>query len=1153
MKSRFITFLLFFAVAGAWVLQAYSTSYYATASRLRSGHWVKVATDAEGIYQFTYAELRAMGFADPARVQVYGYGATQFADNLYTTGAPDDLRPTATLHTADERILFFGQGDMAVSVNSVSGSEASRFTFRRNYYDTRSYYFLSDAEGVAALSKKTALEPSDSYEPLDFHIHLDFFDRDVQTPIDGGVGYHEAEVQPGVVVPYTSRIRHFHVNGKYPAGIFNYFVAVSADRSTRLSTSIVGEVDSLSAGNSQAWAIADGEFTAYSDARGYLSFGASDAHPLADADVTFNVLIPSTITPRYVAPDRAAVRYPRANVLDDTDPMLILNYGRAESMSGQQVVFAEVDNAADVMVWSIDNLSKIASYPTTYDAERRTLSFVLTENYTQRSVAFRTSAQYPSPAVVGQVPAQNLHGSPTPDMLIITTADYYEQAARLAAAHEQYQGLDVNVVLQDEVFNEFSSGARDAMAYRRLAKMYYDRRRDKFKYMLLFGPCCYDNRSIEVAPADRLLTYQNTQATQTASTITNYASDNYFSMLSDDYNHDNIHLRDYNIAVGRVPASTAAQATDYVDKAIRHLSGTSGDYRAYGRALLCAGEGDTNTHLNHSLAVADTMLAYRPGLTIINVPNQLYRQDRNDTNTAFRDIVRQELQRGVGYFTYSGHGAPNFIGDAAQWNRSYAASVEYDVMPMVMFSSCDQYCFDRNINCLVESMLFVPKGGCLAAVGASRSVYISYNQLSCLPLARSYAEAGPADTYGDVYTRARSHILELYRDDKITTPNEALINTLSYNLAGDPALPLYAPARSATVSEIDGHAVGEFDAADSVAVPDIEVLPLKPFHVKGAIADAQGNVDADFNGSVTVRIIAAAVSNNTYNSRDEDDYESVAVSQQFTSLVEVVADVRDGLFDVVVTAPVPSPVGHNRLIVYAADKATGRTALGSFEHLTVGDYSPENYVDAVFEAPAILDFRAGDADFVSGSETAADVQLTAIIDPSDCGLDFSEFGIATHTSLTIDRVRSVDRLDRFVSRRDDGTMALCTTIDGLAEGVHTVTLTVTNNAGLVDRATIDFVVVSRLERPALTADCDIVRQSVELDLAGSAGSESVLLIADSHGRTVSRVDHATFPYTWDLCDSAGTPVPDGRYTATVLIRSAQDYTHSHPATFTILR
>ena len=1143
MKSRLIPFLLLLSAAGAPMLQAYSTSFYASSSRLSSGHWVKVATDAEGIFQLSYDQLREMGFEDPSKVQVYGYGSTQFADNLFIGNAPDDIIPTATLHTPDGRILFFGQGDVSVSVNSLTGSEASRYNVRRNYYDTRSYYFLSDAEGVQPVPQKPEQQPSAQYSPLDFHIHLDYFEDEIQTPINGGVGYHGAEVSPGACIPYDVRIRNFHATDTYPSGIFNYFVAVSASRSTRLSTRTEGDIDSLAGTVSQAWSIADGEYTAYSDARGSVSFTASDARPLTDTKVRFNVQIPSDITPRYVAPDRAAVRYPRTNIIDDTDPMLIINYTRAESMSGQQVLFAEVGSADELAVWSIDNLTGIAAYPTVYDAASRTMSYVLTENYTRRNVVFRPSAQYPSPAVVGAVAAQNLHGSATPDMLIITTPEYLAAATRLADAHAQYQGLAVKVVLQDEIFNEFSSGARDAMAYRRYAKMYFDRRPEKFRYMLIFGPCSYDNRSLEVAPADRLLTYQNTLASQTANTITNYASDNYFGMLADDYNHDNIHLRDYNIAVGRVSAMNPAQAEDYVDKAVRYLS-TPPDYRAYGRALLCAGEGDRNTHLSHSNEVADSMLTYRPDFTIINVPNQLYRQGRNDTNTAFRDIVRQELQRGVGYFTYSGHGDPNFIGNASQWNRSYATSVEYPTMPFVMFSSCDQYSYDRNLNCLIEAMLFSPRGGCLAGVGASRSVYISYNQLSCLSVARAYAEAGPDDTYGDVYMRARRHVLELYNDGKISTPDEALVNTLIYNLAGDPALPLYAPECSAVIAEIDGH-----DPAEG----DVEVMPLKPFHIKGSIAGVGGATDHDFNGVATVRILAAGVTNTTYNTNGENNYTGMDVTQQFATLAEVETDVRDGQFDAVLTAPVPVPVGQNRLMVYACDKTDGRMALASFDDLTVGDFNPADHDDNDLSAPEIRDFRAGDPDFVSGSEQQADVLLTATIDPSAFGLDFSDGNIATRTSITVDDLRSIDRLDRFVSRNDDGTLTLATTVSGLSEGIHSVTLTVANNVGQVDRSTIDFVVVSRLDRPAVTTDDHLARESATFDLTPAVGSANTLFITDGHGNTVRRIDGVVFPYRWDLNDSAGNPVADGPYIVTALIRDGQDYTHSHPASIVVLR
>ncbi|MDQ9827223.1 C25 family cysteine peptidase, partial [Acinetobacter baumannii] len=71
-----------------------------------------------------------------------------------------------------------------------------------------------------------------------------------------------------------------------------------------------------------------------------------------------------------------------------------------------------------------------------------------------------------------------------------------DEAERLAQFHREYDRMDVTVVNQDEIFNEFSGGNRDAMAYRLFCKMLYDRDPNKFKYLLLFGKGTYDNRMI---------------------------------------------------------------------------------------------------------------------------------------------------------------------------------------------------------------------------------------------------------------------------------------------------------------------------------------------------------------------------------------------------------------------------------------------------------------------------------------------------------------------------------------------------------------------------------------------------------------------------------------------------------------------------------
>lgn len=152
---------------------AYSTSYYTTVSRLSHGHWVKIATDTEGLHQLSYEQLRELGFSDPSRVQVYGCGALKFTTNQFVTSDPDDLQPTATLHTADGRILFFGQSATAVTTNSSTGYDANVFNIYKNLYDTRSYYFLSDYEGTTDIPLKKQVSSLSSLTPTESHIHLE--------------------------------------------------------------------------------------------------------------------------------------------------------------------------------------------------------------------------------------------------------------------------------------------------------------------------------------------------------------------------------------------------------------------------------------------------------------------------------------------------------------------------------------------------------------------------------------------------------------------------------------------------------------------------------------------------------------------------------------------------------------------------------------------------------------------------------------------------------------------------------------------------------------------------------------------------------------------------------------------------------------------
>ena len=88
-----------------------------------------------------------------------------------------------------------------------------------------------------------------------------------------------------------------------------------------------------------------------------------------------------------------------------------------------------------------------------------------------------------------------MHALRDVDYLIVSYPTFLEQANRLATFHEN-QGLNVEVVSPQQIYNEFSSGSQDVSAIRDFAKMLYDQDHP-LKYLLLFGDASYDpkNRS----------------------------------------------------------------------------------------------------------------------------------------------------------------------------------------------------------------------------------------------------------------------------------------------------------------------------------------------------------------------------------------------------------------------------------------------------------------------------------------------------------------------------------------------------------------------------------------------------------------------------------------------------------------------------------
>ena len=74
-------------------------------SQLSSGRWVKLRVSDNGIHMLTHARLRGLGFDDPGKVRLFGYGGHPLSESD-TDSWIDDLCEVP-LWRIDDRLLFY--------------------------------------------------------------------------------------------------------------------------------------------------------------------------------------------------------------------------------------------------------------------------------------------------------------------------------------------------------------------------------------------------------------------------------------------------------------------------------------------------------------------------------------------------------------------------------------------------------------------------------------------------------------------------------------------------------------------------------------------------------------------------------------------------------------------------------------------------------------------------------------------------------------------------------------------------------------------------------------------------------------------------------------------------------------------------------------
>lgn len=766
------------------------------------------------------------------------------------------------------------------------------------------------------------------------------------------------------------------------------------------------------------------------------------------------------------------------------------------------------------------------------------------------------SGSHPAATYVKNIANQDLHADGQADLVIIIPASrtLLKQAQRLKEFHESHDGMRVNIVAADQLYNEFSSGTPDANAYRRYLRMLQDRaatEADMPKYLLLFGDCVWDNRMLTADckrfdPDDFLLVYESENS---FSETVCYAGDSWMGILAEGAGSDaRRELQD--VGVGRFPVTTVAEAKIMVDKTINYSKNQNGG--AWQNTIMFMGDdGNDNIHMKDVDSVANSVGRDYPNFLIKKVMWDAYTRESSATGNTYPEvskIIRQQQANGALVMDYGGHGSATLISHESVLGLSDFSESRTSNLPLWVTAACDIMPFDGVTETIGESAVLNEKGGAVAFYGTARTVFTSANKYinhAFMKRVLSLQDGKPI-ALGEAHRLAQNDVMlgtnryptPTREDPNKTSPEQDNTeNHLQYSLLGDPALSLNLPTAQVVVDEIDGVAVG------SGTMPTVKAGSV--IKMKGHVAGVEG-----FNGVVTatVRDTQEEITCKLNNTSGDGAEEAFKYLDRTKTLYHGSDSIRNGQFEL--TFAVPKDInyadGQGMINLYALNTDKTIRANGSCDQFIVGG-SAEAKNDSV--GPSIYCYLNSPS-FVDGGNVNSTPYFVAEIKDKD-GINAAGSGIGHDLQLVIDGDMAKTYTLNNNFSYDFGTYTSGSTfysIPELEEGPHRLQFRAWDIQNNSSTAVLHFNVVKGLRpqlfnigvtnNPARTSTTFIIshdRMESNMDV--------VIELFDAAGRQMWRHAEsgvsATGNYTvdWDLSVDGGRPLQTGVYLYRVKVSS----------------
>jgi len=998
-------------------------------SALNTGTWYKISVNNTGLHKVTYNDLKNLG------IPMSGLRSSSIALFGNGGGAISDINPAVQIDDLLEcPIMMKDNGNDVFNENSYFvfyaqgphtwdyAEKENIFTHNYNIYSDYAYYFINVDPGIG--EKKRVRKENFSNQPetktITTFTYYDFYEKDVKNFGESGRQWFDEALYPSSSKTY------------------NFTLPELEDNKARVKIR-AASTSSVSTGMELLWENKKNTFSLTGSSASDYAVATERVLniSLSPGNVTFTLKNNSTQSSSAVYLDYIEIQAKcKLKIINNAMPFAI-----TENIGGNNYALVKMENASEkTIIWDVTDHNTVYALSGTLTGSQ--FSFKTPTDKPRRFIAFNETA-YNSVTPVGKVANQNLHGLKNVNMIIVSHPNFLSEAKRLAHFRAKENDIVVEVVTPEQVYNEFSSGAQDPAAIRNFMRYLYDNDSYKLQYLLLFGRPCYDYKG---RVSGTQLFVPNYQGATSLSENSLRSCDDFFGIVG--INQGSLYKDIINVAVGRFPVTTLAQAKIVVDKTInasvRHKIATQNASQVYNfgdwRNIMAfvADDKDGGDHVKDAESASGVVKTNGPSFNLDKIYCDAYPLVSNAGGQRFPDVniaIKKRMEKGALIITYHGHGGGSGwaherileISDINGWNNKYN-------QPIMATLTCSFGWYDRPAVSPAELAFLNDNGGVSAIITTSRVTYARQeygNKHLFLEMLKK--KEGKYRTIGEIHSSAKN-------SSGGTTNTTNMIY-----LMGDPAMRINIPNQNVKTDEILGENLQKIDTLKA----------LTKVTVRGRITDDSGNTLNNFNGNIYPSIFDKSVSLKTLGQDPKSPVMNFDVQRSI--VFKGNATVTNGVFEFSFFVPkdINFEYGKGKISYYAF--SDNDDAGDYFSNFIIGGMNNKPIADT--KGPEIEIFLNDDK-FVPGGITNPNPVLFLKL-KDEYGINTTGNGIGHDLVAILDNniEKQMVLNDYYLANQDSynsGTVRF--PLNNLSPGAHTIKVRAWDIFNNPTEASIDFIV-----------------------------------------------------------------------------------------------